>query len=282
MRKDQDIFELILGVATRDSRIRAVMLNGSRANPQAPKDIFQDFDIVYLVTELSSFRAQPDWIDRFGEPMVMQLPDEFGDGPPPDRYAYLIQFRDGHRLDLTLKTGGFDQDSLSVLLLDKDGTVVVSPPSEADYLPSPPTAKDFFECCNEFWWVAPYVAKGLWREEPIYAQHHLNVIRDQLFRLLEWRIGAETGFQVSLGKLGKHLRHFLTPDRWARLQATYADASLDHIWDALFALTDLFRAVALEVAEVFGFNYRHGDDLNVTSHLRHVRQLPRDAKTVYP
>ncbi len=282
MRKDEEIFNLILGVATDDSRIRAVMLNGSRANPMATKDVFQDFDIVYLVTELASFKAQSDWIDRFGERMVLQLPDEFGDGPPPDRYAYLIQFTDGHRLDLTLKTGDFDPDSLSVLLLDKDEAVAALPPSEADYLPSPPTDKDFFECCNEFWWVAPYLAKGLWRGEPIYAQHHLGVIRGQLFRLLEWRIGAETGFQASLGKLGKHFQRFLTPDRWAQLQATYADANLDHIWDSLFASTELFRVVALEVADHFGFSYPHGDDLKVTAHLRQVRQLPRDAETIYP
>ena len=28
-------------------------MNGSRANPNAPRDIFQDYDIVYVVEELS-------------------------------------------------------------------------------------------------------------------------------------------------------------------------------------------------------------------------------------
>ena len=69
------------------------------------------------------------------------------------------------RLDLV------GRDSLSVLLLDKDGIIEpFPPPSEADYLPAPPTAEGFADCCNEFWWVCPYVAKGLWREEIVYAK----------------------------------------------------------------------------------------------------------------
>ncbi|MCX5973532.1 MAG: aminoglycoside 6-adenylyltransferase, partial [Coprothermobacterota bacterium] len=35
------------------------------------------------------------------------------------------------------------------------------PASEGSYFPQPPTAKAFADYCNEFWWVCPYVAKGL-------------------------------------------------------------------------------------------------------------------------
>ena len=57
MRTEEEMYALILNVAKNDPRIRGVILNGSRANPNAPKDSFQDFDIVYLVKELDrSFR----------------------------------------------------------------------------------------------------------------------------------------------------------------------------------------------------------------------------------
>jgi aminoglycoside 6-adenylyltransferase len=282
MRSDADMLELILETARIDPRIRAVMLNGSRANPAAAKDVFQDFDIVYLVTEMDSFKADQDWVDRFGERMVMQLPDDFAPLPPPDQYAYLIQFVDGHRLDLTLKVGHFETDSLSVLLLDKDGTVPLpAPPNEADYLPEMPTAKAFFECCNEFWWVAPYVAKGLWRSEPIFAFQHINILRDQLVRMLEWHIGIRTDFQQSPGKLGKHFRRLLSMDHWTQLQKTFADADVERTWDAMFILMDLFAEVALEVAQHFRFEYPHEDDWKVRLHLEHVRRLPKEARTMY-
>jgi aminoglycoside 6-adenylyltransferase len=280
MRTEAEMFELIINTARAEERVRAVMLNGSRVNPNAQKDVFQDFDIVYLVTELESFKADPNWIDPFGERMVMQCPDDFEDEPPRNRYAYLIQFLDGHRIDLTLKTGAFDADSLSVLLLDKDGTISQPPaPSERDYLPQPPTQKIFFETCNEFWWVAPYVAKGLWRGEVIYAQSHLEILRVQLLRMLEWHVGIRTGFEKNIGKMGKHLQRDLSPNHWSRLQKTYAEAAPDQIWNALLASADLFREMATLIAEHFDLPYPHEDDQRVTAHLRHVQQLPKNEKS---
>ena len=46
MRSEQEMLDLIVGIAREDKCIRAVIMNGSRANPNAPRDFFQDFDIV--------------------------------------------------------------------------------------------------------------------------------------------------------------------------------------------------------------------------------------------
>ena len=46
-------------------------------------------------------------------------------------------------------------------------------------------------------------------------------------------------------------------------------------------MTELFRRVAIPVAEHFGYDYPYGDDQRVSAHLRHVRTLPRDAKEMY-
>ena len=81
MRTEKEIFDLIINVAKKDDRIRAVYLNGSRANPNVTKDIFQDYDIVYVVTETTSFIADKDWINQFGEIQIMQYPDEHPDYP---------------------------------------------------------------------------------------------------------------------------------------------------------------------------------------------------------
>jgi aminoglycoside 6-adenylyltransferase len=281
MRSEQEMLGLILSTAQADERIRAVMLNGSRANPSAPRDIFQDFDIVYLVRELESFKSDPNWIDRFGELMVMQIPGNFED-LPPDVHVYLLQLADGNRIDLTLKTGSFESDSQSILLLDKDGTTASLPePSDTDYLPKPPTAKAFFNHCNEFWWVCPYVAKGLWREEITYAKAMMEVLRDQLMQMLVWHIGIRTDFKKSPGKNGKYLQKYLRATHWEGLLKTYAAASYEQNWEALLAMTELFREVAGEVAAYFGFEYPGQDDKRVSEHLRHVRQLPKDAPSIY-
>jgi aminoglycoside 6-adenylyltransferase len=289
MRRENEMLDLIFDIARQDDRIRAVILNGSRANPSAPRDFFQDFDVVFLVTDIASFRQDEHWIDCFGERMILQLPDEMQDPPPEINagFAYLMQFTDGNRIDLTLfpldRLAEIEQDSLSLMLLDKDGLIGPLPPaSESGYFPKPPSLKAFSDCCNEFWWVCPYVAKGLWREEIPYAKYMLDqVLRDQLMKMLAWYIGVKTQFSVNPGKLGKYFDRYLDPDSWQLFLKTYSDVSCTNTWEALFAMCDLFRSTALYVAGDFGYEYPHGEDERVSAHLRHVRALPKDAVEMY-
>jgi aminoglycoside 6-adenylyltransferase len=198
-----------------------------------------------------------------------------------------MQFADGNRIDLSLvkmeDLREQELDGLSLLLLDKDGVFdPFPPPSERDYLPTPPTDKAFQDCCNEFWWVCPYVAKGLWRREIVYAKHMMDrYVRDQLMKMLDWYIGIETGFSQNPGKFGKYYQQYLDPETWALLLKTYADASYEHTWQALFNMGDLFRLAAQAVAAHFGFAYPQGDDDRVSTHLAYVRRLPRDAVEMY-
>jgi len=289
MRTEQQMLALIIRTAQNDERIRAVIMNGSRTNPDAPRDIFQDFDIVYVVTDVRPFRDDPTWINRFGERMILQMPEAMEDPPPQNTgiFIYLMLFADGNRIDLGLfpldMASGLGNDSLSVLLLDKDGLFPPFPlPSDKDYLPQPPSAKLFADCCNEFWWLCPNIAKGLWREEILYAKHMFeHHSRAQLLKMLIWAVGIKTNFARSPGKFGKYLRRYLEPEDWALLEKTYADANYDRSWDALFTMCELFRRAARRVADHCGYIYPVADDEKVSVHLRHVRALPKSAKTIY-
>ena len=55
MRNEQEMYQLFLDIANNDDRILAVYMNGSRTNKNAPKDIFQDYDIVYVVEKSCRF-----------------------------------------------------------------------------------------------------------------------------------------------------------------------------------------------------------------------------------
>ena len=66
MRTENEMYSLILEVAKNDDRIKAVYMNGSRANENVPKDMFQDYDIVYVVEETQSFIEDKDWVRVFG------------------------------------------------------------------------------------------------------------------------------------------------------------------------------------------------------------------------
>ena len=131
MRSEKEMIDLILDTARKDERIRAVYMNGSRTNPNAPKDLFQDYDIVYVVRETLPFIKDITWIDRFGERLYMQLPEQTGlllgyEADLANCYGWLMQFTDGNRIDLHVQSIPYAQqairtDRLCKILLDKDG-----------------------------------------------------------------------------------------------------------------------------------------------------------------
>jgi aminoglycoside 6-adenylyltransferase len=289
MRSEKEMLDLILNFAREHDDVRAVVMNGSRVNPNAKKDPFQDYDIVYYVRSVEPFRRNMDVVRYFGEIMILQTPEDMSDPPAEGdgHYAYLMQFMDGNRIDLSFfalhQTAVTLKDSLSLVLLDKDNLIgELPPPSDVSYLPAHPTAKAFDDCCNEFWWLNPYVAKGLWREELIHAQYILNTwLRPELLKMLSWYFGMQTDFQKSPGNLGKHLKGQIGAELWRLLECTYSDSQWDNIWEALFSMDDLFRQVATAVANHFGFNYPAQDDLRVFNYLRHIRSLHSAATTIY-
>ncbi|TQR17941.1 aminoglycoside 6-adenylyltransferase [Psychrobacillus soli] len=285
MRTEQQIMNLVLKVAERDKRIRAVGMNGSRTNPNAQKDIFQDFDIVYLVTEINSFIDDSNWIDIFGERIMMQTPENMSMFPSSlgGRFSYLMLFIDGNRIDLTLipieeKDEYCKEDKLTLILMDKDSCLPEIPaPTDIDYWVKRPSADFFADCCNEFWWVSTYVAKGLWRKEILYAVDHLNnFVRPMLFKMLEWKVGIETDYSVSIGKSGKYLENYLSKQNWQKLLSTYPDGSYESIWNSLFVMCDLFRSTAMFVADNLDFNYPYEEDKKVNAYLKHVEGLSQE------
>jgi aminoglycoside 6-adenylyltransferase len=288
MRSEQEMVDLIMNTAREDDRIRAVIMNGSRANPTAPRDAFQDYDIVYLVSDPAPFHKNLEWIKRFGELMILQMPEDMQDRPlqKDDSFVYLMQFMDGNRIDLSIvalsKMDKVLNDSLAVLLLDKDGIIPrFGPPDERDYLPTPPTPKEFDHCCNEFWWVITYVAKGLWRDEILYAlKMYEMVLRIETMKMVTWLIGKETNFECNPGKYGKYMQQHLDPAMWDMLLKTYPQPRSDEIWIGLFTMCELFRSASIQVARQFGYEYPHEDDQRVTAHLHRVQNLPPDAKEI--
>ncbi|WP_306008617.1 aminoglycoside 6-adenylyltransferase [Bacillus sp. MMSF_3353] len=263
MRLEKEMMELILRVAEKDERVRAVAMNGSRTNSKVPKDTFRDYDIVYLVSDLQSFLPNHDWVNVFGKRIIMQTPEDMAMFPPElgGRFTYLMLFEDGNRIDLMLipieeKDIYCSEDGLTVILLDKDGNMPkLSEPTDKDYWVKKPSAEFFADCCNEFWWVSTYVAKGLWRQEILYAYDHLNNVREMLLTMLEWKVGIETNFSLSVGKNSKYLKRYLDNDIWERLMKTYPNGDYEQVWNSLFETIDLFEQVAIEVARILEYQY---------------------------
>lgn len=293
MRNEHEMMELIINIAKEDERIRAVYLNGSRTNPNVPKDIFQDYDVVYVVTETASFIKDKTWINAFGDLIMMQEPDksDFGEGIDFDftrSYGFLMLFTDGNRIDLRIQIKEvvfeeYEKDKLTLPLMDKDNLLPAIPyPTDIDYHVKKPSKGEYDSYTNEFWWCLQNVAKGIWRDELPYAKLMFEyTTRDSLDKMVTWWIGIQEDFQVSPGKLGKYFKEYLPESYWKMYKETYSDSNYENIWESIFVTCELFRILSKDVAEHFHFTYPIDDDRNMTNYLKHVRNLPSDAKEIF-
>lgn len=287
LRSEQEMLELILSVAKADERIRAVYMNGSRANPKVPKDKYQDFDIVYVVAETASFLADKRWIDVFGDIAVVQEPDsnDLGWGGHADHsrsYTWLMLFKDGNRIDLHIQIKGvtdevYTTDSLTVPLLDKDHILPPIPPSDdRGYWTQKPSRPQYDGSCNEFWWCLNNVAKGIARDQLPYAMRmYHEVVHVQLDKMLEWYIGIHTDFSVSTGMWGKYFKKYLPGGLYDKYSGTYSDSDYENLWAAVFTVCELFRTVAPAVGNHFGYAYNEQDDENMTAYLKKIKAEAR-------
>ncbi len=279
MRSEREMMNTFVDFARNDNRIRLVTLEGSRTNKNISRDTFQDYDISYFVTDMDSFKRNDKWLDIFGKRLMMQKPEDMELFPPElgNWFSYLMLFEDGNKLDLTLIPINevddyfLNSDGLVEVLLDKDSLVrndVI--PSDRKYWIKKPTAREFDDCCNEFWWVSTYVVKGLARKEILFAIDHLNEIaRPNLLRMMSWEIGLEKGFSFSVGKNYKFINQYLPIDDWEKLLSTYSQEGYSNMWQALFTCYELFRKHSKSVAEGLGYRYPDYDEV-ITKYTQNI------------
>lgn len=287
MRDEKTMMDLIVQIAKNNERIRAVIMNGSRTSPSAPKDIFQDYDIIYIVTDVESLVNEHDWVNLFGERLIMQTPDLIDDNWPSskDKFAYLMLFKDWNRIDLTLlhvnKLPNMPRDSLSILLLDKDN--LIKPfdlPSDKDYLPKPPTKKQFNDCCNEFLWVSTYVAKGIWRKQLTYAKQAAEqCVKEELLKLMTWYAGINSNFEKTIGTHSKYLEKYLEPEIWCKFVSTYVDADYNRMWDGLFIMCEIFFQAAIKISSYCGYTFDTHEFDAVVAYLKAVKESSNGQST---
>lgn len=290
-RTESEMLELILGFARSDERIRVVLMNGSRVNPHVTRDPFQDYDVATFVTEVAPFRDETYVLPRFGEPMVVEQP-LIGPWPPSDAdgsyHNYNIQLVDGNRIDLSFchvdRLKDNLGDSLTSVLLDKDGRVPTLPsPSERSYVPTQPTADMYDGCCTGFFFaLGSHIPKTLWRMQlPLLKFYIEGWLRETVLMMFSWEIGIRTGWERSLGSKGKFLEAMLEPDVWAEYKKTYVGDDYQDIWESLFLFHNIFTRSAELVAEEFGFQFPNDQASKVVAFLHHVRRLPADASNIY-
>ena len=258
-------------------------MNGSRVNPNAPKDLFCDYDVVYYVTNPRHFLEDQSWISNFGELTILQQNDDLAHGV--EGFIFLMLFSDGVRIDLGItplsELAYVAEDTLAVVLLDKDQRIApLPPPSDAGYYAPKPSRREFDEAVNEVFWCSNNIAKGIWRDELPYAKAMYDmVVRDPILKMLAWYAAMQHDWKLNTGKFGRWLKFYLPSEIWQAYEKTYAGVGYEETWQALFEALALVRKVGMELAENLGYAYPLEDDRRMIEYLQRVRGLPKDAKS---
>lgn len=253
MRTEPEMLDLILQTA-KTLKVEAVAMSGSRTDTNAPKDDFQDYDIVYLVDNLENLISDLSWLAQFGNRLIEQH-NILG-----NRRLYLMLFEDGNRIDLTLCPKEHiqewvDSEAGFTVLVDEKGLFESYSPSPQRFWTSPASETDFEKSYNEFWWVSAYVVKGICRKQVIYATDHLyGICQQELLKILAWQVARDRGV-VDIGKNYKYLFNYLPVEKEKEFSALLDFSSLDKITQSLFATMQLFHQEAQYLAQKMGFKY---------------------------
>ncbi|MCG4822291.1 aminoglycoside 6-adenylyltransferase [Streptococcus gordonii] len=253
MRTEIEMFDVILQTA-KALQVNAVAMSGSRTNPNAPRDEFQDYDVVYIVENLDGLLADLTWLERFGKRMIEQhvLLDH--------RRLYLMLFEDGNRIDLTLCPKEHikewvDSEADFTVLDDPQGLFEPYVPTPKRYWTAPASAIDFDKSCNEFWWVSAYVVKGIHRNHLVYATDHLyGICQQELLKLLAWQVAADKG-TVDVGKNYKYLFQYFPAEKEKEFTALLDFSDQKSLTKSLFATMDFFHKEAQAFSLKTGFHY---------------------------
>ena len=253
MRDKTEMLDLILQTA-KTLQVKVVAMSGSRTNTKAPKDEFQDYDVVYVVDNLDNLTSDLSWLDQFGKHIIEQ------EIALDHRRLYLMLFEDGNRIDLTLCPKEYIKewvDSEAGFTVLEDPEHLFEPYSQnlERFWMSPASETDFKNSCNEFWWVSAYVVKGICRNQVIYATDHLyGICQQELLKILAWQVASDRG-KIDIGKNYKYLFNYLPTEKEKDFSSLLDFASLDKIIQSLFATMQLFYQEAQSLAHKMGFDY---------------------------
>ena len=253
MRAETEMLSLLIKIA-KNLKVKAVALSGSRTDTKAPKDEFQDYDVVYVVDDFDNLTSDLSWLDYFGKRIIEQ------EVVLDHRRLYLMLFEDGNRIDLTLCLKDHIQewvDSEAGFTVLEDPEHLFEPYSQnlERYWTSPASAIDFEKACNEFWWVSAYVVKGICRKQVIYATDHLyGICQQEFLKILAWQVASNRGV-VDIGKNYKYLFNYLPTEKEKEFSNLLDFSSIEKLSQSLLATMQLFHQEAQRLAQKLDFDY---------------------------
>ena len=267
MRSEEEVIDAVLNEAREDEAVRAVI-----RTDLFPKREFGYYNFYFVVSDIKKYDNDV-FADCFGERILLYRGDRnYPELFPNNAKAHLMVFSDG----ITIAINAMDKEAFLsgyyggqksenvwigdtyLKILDKDGILpeIERLEEKQTWFAQKPSAEEFSETCNEFWWVLKTFAEYTSRKELPSAMYYLNVaVRDLLNKVIRWDLFLRAGQPVDMGILDSNMEKLLDGEEFSLYKKTYPTADYESIWEALDSVVELWSMITEDVSKRCGYTY---------------------------
>jgi aminoglycoside 6-adenylyltransferase len=261
------LLQRFISWAQGEENIRAAFVFGSRARDDRPADEWSDLDLLFLAERPQIYMEATDWLLHIGNPWL-----SFLERTPDGGFERRVLFEGGLDVDFVpASIAGFRQQlaeglpamGIDILrrgftvLIDKDGLAgEITAVQAQDRAPVPSSETEYLNVVNDFWYHTVWTVKHLRRGELWWAKSCCDsYLKNLLLQMLELHARASNGPDFDTWMRGRFLEAWADPRAVAALPQIFAHYEEVDIGRALLATMELFRWLALETADIFGYAY---------------------------
>jgi aminoglycoside 6-adenylyltransferase len=268
------IIAKLMDLAHTACDIRSIIVIGSQARNDRPADAYSDLDMIVVVDDPEAYLSSSQWLESIDNYWISFIEDTLGGGK-----ERRVLFDGALDVDfLFFSVAGFrqainDGDVLTLfargyqVLLDSVGFVGSLASQTIPHAAATPPSKDeFASLVNDFWYHTVWTTKKLRRGETWAAKSCLDCyMKRHLLKVIEWHTHLTRGWDYDTWHDGRFIDAWAPPHIRGKLTSIYAHYDIADIRHSLLATMDLFRTLAIEVAERLAFEYPAQADHHATT-----------------
>jgi len=278
----EKIIDSFTHFAEHSSKVYAMIIIGSQARTDHSADEYSDLDMVLIVDDLDYFVASNEWLDQICESHVSFIEDSI-DGTKEHR----VLVENALDVDIVIRhistVSDITTDEVAKILsngykvvIDKigiDGILQTIKPNEPTR--KLPSEKEYANTVNDFWYHAVWTSKKLKRGELWTAKFCVDsYMKWKLLTMIEWHSQVLNGSDFNTWYGGRFIEEWAEPWIIAELSFCFSHYNNEDMKSALFATMELFRKIAVVVAEELRYEYPLTSDKYATDWVKTNLEAP--------
>lgn len=245
------------------NKLYAAFIVGSQARDDHQADEYSDLDIIMIVDDPAYFISSEQWLKSIGNFHVSFI-ESTNDGERERR----VLFDDALDVDFVILPRNIidtlENESLTILergyriLVDKIGlqNIMLQSVITARQSFDLPIEENFTNTVNDFWYHSVWTAKKLKRGELWTAKLCIDsYMKWKLLEIIECHSHAIHGLDYDTWHSGRFIEEWAESWVVEKLSQCFSHYNNEDVKISLLSTMDLFRLVALEVAEKLNFQY---------------------------